>query len=519
MLQHIFLYGPPGSGKSTIGRLLAQALDLPFIDLDTEITRTTGRSIPRIFATEGEGRFRRIEAESLRKAVQNSPSAIALGGGALLNPEARALAEEHGRVVCLNVSFPELQARIQHGSSRRPLLEGSDPVEQLRGLMAVRAAHYGSFPLRLDTDGKLPAETVWEAQKLLGRFRVRGMGAAYDAIAESGGLAGVGLALRQRGLKGPLALVTDGNVGPIYLADVEKSLLAAGYEVHSEVIKPGEASKTIDTVIKVWSGFIEAGLDRGSTVIALGGGVVGDLAGFAAATYLRGVKWVNLPTTILAMVDSSLGGKTGVDLPQAKNLVGAFHAPVLTLADPDTLATLPERELRSGLAEVVKHGIIADPDLFALCARGWNDVTAQMGRIVRQAMAVKVQVIEADPFEQGARQSLNLGHTVGHGVERASGFRLSHGECVAIGMVVEAQLAEAIGLAEPGLVDTIRSTLAGLGLPVEIPEDLPRDQIVAAMGFDKKRSAGQVRFALPVHIGEVRTGVEVAGWQDIIMGL
>lgn len=519
MMQHIFLYGPPGSGKSTVGRLLASTLDMPFVDLDTEITRAAGRSIPRIFAAEGEGRFRRIEVETLRQAVQNSPSVIALGGGALLDHEARALAEENGRVVCLNVSFPELQARLQPEGDRRPLLTGSDPVEQLRGLMAVRAAHYGSFPLRLDTDGMIPAEIVWEAQKLLGRFRVHGMDAAYDGIAEPGGLAGLGQALRQRGLKGPLALVSDGNVGPIYLSDVEKSLLAAGYEVHSQTFEPGEASKIVETVMRVWSGFIEAGLDRGSTVIALGGGVVGDLTGFAAATYLRGVKWVNLPTTLLAMVDSSLGGKTGVDLPQAKNLVGAFHAPALTLADPDTLATLPERELRGGLAEVVKHGIIADPDLFALCDQGWDAVTAQLGRIVRQAMAVKVQVIEADPFEQGLRQSLNLGHTVGHGVERASNFRLSHGECVAIGMVAESQLAAAIGLAEPGLVDTIRSALAGLGLPVEIPEDLPRDQIVAAMGFDKKRSAGQVRFALPARIGEVRTGIEAAGWQDMIMNL
>jgi 3-dehydroquinate synthase len=247
-------------------------------------------------------------------------------------------------------------------------------------------------------------------------------------------------------------------------------------------------------------------VERTSTIVALGGGVTGDLAGFAAATILRGVRWVNVPTTILAMVDSSLGGKTGADLPQGKNLVGAFHPPALVLADPETLASLPEAELVSGMAEVVKHGLIADPGLFELASR---PPYADLGRIVRRGMAVKVRVIEVDPYERGVRAALNLGHTVGHAVEKVSDYKLRHGEAIAIGMVAEARLAEHLGIAESGLAETIAEALSRMALPTAIPVSMDRGAIAQAMQMDKKKAAGVVRFALPVTVGEVVTGVEV----------
>jgi 3-dehydroquinate synthetase len=209
------------------------------------------------------------------------------------------------------------------------------------------------------------------------------------------------------------------------------------------------------------------------------------------------------------MVDASLGGKTGVDLPEGKNLIGAFHPPALVLADPNTLATLPEAELRSGLAEVVKHGIISDPGLFELCAAGYESVRSDLAGIVRRAMAVKVAVIETDPYERGIRAALNLGHTVGHAVELVSGFRLRHGEAIAIGTVVEARLAERLGKAQAGLSEQIAVTFAGLGLPTGIPPELAREAIIEAMKVDKKKASGVVRFALPVAIGKVEVGVAV----------
>lgn len=253
------------------------------------------------------------------------------------------------------------------------------------------------------------------------------------------------------------------------------------------------------TVSHLWASFLQIGVERGSTVVALGGGVVGDLTGFAAATFLRGVPWVNVPTSLLAMVDAGLGGKTGADLPQGKNLIGAFHAPRLVLVDPETLHTLPNDEMRNGMAEVIKHGVIGDPALFAQARQGTLPDVAS-------SMAVKVRLICQDPFERGPRAALNLGHTIGHAIEQASGFQLKHGEAVAIGMVAEARLSERLGLAAPGLAEEIAACLQAWSLPTEVPSDLPPEKWQKIIFFDKKKQGGVVHFTLPIRIGEVRTG-------------
>jgi 3-dehydroquinate synthase len=335
------------------------------------------------------------------------------------------------------------------------------------------------------------------------------MGSAYDAVVENGGIDRLGELLRERKLNGPTAIVTESNVGPLYAERAAQSLRAAGYETTIITFPAGEANKTLKSIQKMWRGFLRGGLDRKSTVVALGGGVTGDMAGFAAATFMRGCGWVGVPTTLLSMVDSSLGGKTGIDLPEGKNLVGAFHPPSLVLADPDVLASLPDAELRSGLAEVVKHGIVGDPGLFALCTAGYASVKSNLASVVRRAMAVKVAVIEADPYERGIRASLNMGHTVGHAVELVSEFKLRHGEAVAIGTVVEARLAERLGLAAGGLSEEIGVAFAGLGLPTQIPPEMPREAILQAMKVDKKKASGVIKFALPVAIGKVEVGVAV----------
>ena len=490
-------------------------MELAFYELDERIAAQAGRGIAEIFAAEGEAGFRGREREALEAVLRESPGVVALGGGALLDAHSQGVVEEHGPVVCLQASFEALLERAvrQGAGEQRPLLRG-DPAERLRALLAQRAGHYASFPLQLDVDGLSIEQAAWQAQIMLGMFRIRGMGSmwlgsGYDVRVAPGGLAHLGAALQARGLKGPLALVTDTHVRPLHAERACRSLEAAGYAVRVLTIPAGEAYKTIDTLQSLWAGFLEAGLERGSTVVALGGGVVGDLAGFAASAYLRGVRWVGVPTSLLSMVDASLGGKTGADLPQGKNLVGAFHPPSLVLSDPDLLATLPEAELRNGLAEVVKHGILADPALFDLCSQGWAALQGRWDEVVRRAIAVKAAVIEEDPYEAGRRASLNLGHTLGHAIELASDFRLKHGEAVAIGTVAAARLSERLGLAQSGLAGQIEAALRGLGLPVQTPSWLERGRILAAMGHDKKRAGGKVRFVLPVRIGEARWGVEV----------
>ncbi len=509
-----FVYGPPGSGKSSAGRLMAQALDVPFWDVDAELEARSRMSIPKIFAKYGEAGFRKRERKVLERLLSHSEGVISLGGGALLDAASRARVEALGPVVCLQAGLETLLGRLDVSDEQRPLLDG-DLRQRLEGLLAARQEHYASFPLYQETDGLTSAEIAWQAQVRLGAFHVRGMGTGYDVRVRPGGLDLLGEMLVSRGLRGPVVIVSDENVAPLYAATAVKSLSKAGLTTRLAVITPGEQHKTLETVAALWEAFTQARLERGSTVVALGGGVVGDLAGFAAATYLRGVTWVAVPTTLLAMVDASLGGKTGFDLPSGKNLVGAFHAPRLVLADPLVLDSLPEDELRSGMAEVVKHGVISDPALFSHCAQGWEAVHADLDALVRHAMAVKVRVIQMDPYEGGLRAALNLGHTLGHAIEQASGYSIRHGEAVSIGMVAAARLSERLEMAQPGLAEEIAAVLQGLSLPTEVPASLDLASIQQYMGLDKKRAGGKVRFVLPLRVGEIKTGVETEGSNQI----
>jgi shikimate kinase / 3-dehydroquinate synthase len=511
-----FLYGPPGSGKSTLGKLLSDRFQLPFYDLDQEIEAHCHKTIADIFAQDGELTFRREEAERLDEILQRKKGIVALGGGALLNTTSREAVEKAGSVLCVTAELSTLFRRMQNQSVIRPLLDGDQGAEQrLSALIQKRADHYASFSNQLDTTTLTQEEAGWQAQVKFGSFHVHGMGSGYDVRVIPGGLDLLGHLMHEYGFTGQVALVCDETVGKLYAERAAQALQACSCVVHPIIFPAGEKHKTIQTISNLWEGFINSGLDRGSTVVALGGGVVSDLAGFAAATYLRGIRWVAVPTTLLSMADASLGGKTGADLPQGKNLVGAFHPPALVLTDPELLWTLPDRELRSGLAEVVKHGILADERLFARCMQGWEAIAhssmsqPDWNELVRRAISVKIRYIEADPYEKGIRAALNLGHTIGHAVERASDFSISHGEAVSIGMVAEAQLAEKIQLAQPGLSVSIASVLEGLGLPVHIPPEINAQAVLKYLQVDKKRTAGTVRFALPAAIGDVRTGIQV----------
>lgn len=539
--MNIILYGPPGVGKTTVGKLTAERLGREFVDGDEWIEARWGRPVPDYFARGEEPLFRAREAEACRIWSARDGLVIAPGGGALLNPHSRAALEESGAIICLTATLDTLLTRL-NGSHSRPLLGGDAPV-RLAALLKERESLYRSFALQVSTDA-LSIESV--ADEIMTVFRANENVTRFE-MGDCSALMGHGLLARlpqwlaEKNLRPPFVVISDSHVAPLYGNTVLHALSIwdspspdVSRETRErpggEVIRfsAGEASKTLDTVRELYSACLAHGLERSGTVIALGGGVVGDVAGFVAATFMRGVRWVNLPTTVLAMADASLGGKVGVDLPEGKNLVGAFHPPALVLADFETLATLPEVEIRCGLAEIVKAAVIGDPDLFVQL----SSVTAERAELaethphtprrsrarskrdtlphafIARAAAVKVGIVNADPFEHGERAKLNLGHTIGHGVEAASGYAIRHGEAVATGMVAEALLAESIGLAESGLAEQIADCLQRVGLPTHCP-GLSAEAIRAAMGADKKKARGKLKFALPKRIGEVEWGIEV----------
>ena len=504
-MSHIFLYGPPGSGKSTIGRKLALKLARPFFDLDKVIEAKKGCAVSEIFAKEGEAAFRALERGVLQEvAAGNPPSVIALGGGTLLDDENRTFAERAGKILCLRADADALFARIERTPGSRPLAADREATAKL---LEKRAGHYASFPLFLQSGSQSFAKMIEEAEIKLCQFAVTGMGPAYPVEVADGLLATVTPAPTAH-----TVIVGDSHTLPLYGKRLADRLAAVGFKhVETFEIPAGEATKNLDTVSRIWSAFLRGGVERIDTVFALGGGVVGDLTGFAAATWLRGVSWVGVPTSLLAMVDSSLGGKTGADLPEGKNLIGAFHPPRAVLADTATLATLPLQELRCGYAEAIKHAILADPELLDALPTA-EDFAARapcVAPFVARAMAVKIRYIEQDPHEKGIRATLNLGHTIGHGIEKATAFRVKHGEGVAIGTVYEAKLAEAMGLAQPGLVKTLEKTFRHVGLPVELPAGIDLAAVKEAMMHDKKKAGGIVRFALPAGLGDVRSGIAV----------
>jgi 3-dehydroquinate synthase len=326
---------------------------------------------------------------------------------------------------------------------------------------------------------------------------------SYDIVVEAGAIKRFAALLGERGLDAAKGLViTDDNVGPIYAAG-----LGVNYPVAT--VPAGEASKSGEQLFRLYDEAIRAGLDRKAVVIALGGGVVGDLAGYAAASYMRGLRFVQVPTSLLAMVDSAVGGKTGINLPQGKNLIGAFHQPQLVVCDLDVLKTLPERELRAGLAEVIKYGIIYDAEFFAYLEQYIADALTLdqnvLVHLVSRSCAIKADVVRQDETESGLRAILNFGHTMGHAIEAVAGYgKYLHGEAIAIGMIYAARLS---GLPAEQL-ERIEALIRRTGLPVHAPE-LAWDDLRRAMSVDKKSESGLPKFVLAEAIGRVAFGVAV----------
>jgi 3-dehydroquinate synthase len=499
-----------GTGKTSSGREAASLLGLPFVDLDDAVIRRAGRPIAEIFATEGEPAFRALERAAVADAARLSGCVVATGGGAAMDAEGFAALAAGSTVAVLTVPPDELTRRLGTGSSR-PLFDPDEP-SRMAALLEDRREGYARFGEPLDTSGKPPADVGAElAQRYrdatgtgpgeVVRVAVAGPAGSYPVVVGDGVLGRAGAEVRTALPSAALAVVVaDAAVDAGAGARAAASLDAAGLRVERVPLPGGEEAKTLDVVSGVWRRLVELGVDRTSVIVAVGGGAALDAAGFAAATFARGVALVNVPTTLLAMADASVGGKTAIDHAGVKNSVGAFHHPRLVLADPAALASLPPRDLRPGLAEVVKMAATASPlvlDVLEELPLDASGLPGDLSWVVEQAVRMKAAYVAEDAGDQGLRHTLNAGHTVGHGIEAASGYTVPHGEAVAIGLIAESRYGESLGVTPDGTAARLASLLARLGLPVTPPPGLDAADVGRAMGSDKKRRAGRTVVVVP----------------------
>jgi len=501
--MRIFLSGPMGTGKSTVAAEVARAAGLACFDLDKRIEAAEGHSVSELFAARGEVAFRDLEAREVEVLIAaHADCVVALGGGTVTREATRRKLLSEGALVTLMAPVEELARRLGTEDSGRPLLKDRDVAKTLHDLIRARRGAYAECHATVQAMGE--PERV--AARVLDAVRDDAVLVAlgersYPVVIAAGARA----RLRSHLLafsRAPsrVLLVTDTHVGALHGHEVEVNIAEAGIAMTRVELEPGESAKHIGSVKKIWEAALTSGVDRDALVIGLGGGVVGDLAGFAAATILRGVDVVHLPTTLLAMVDSAIGGKTGFDTPQGKNLIGAFHQPRFVLSDVELLETLPLEERRSGLAEVVKSAWLDGEPAVAQLERDAKklvagDVAATV-EAVRMAAALKARVVSADEHEGGQRAWLNLGHTVGHAIEASMGYQgMRHGEAVALGMVAAFRLAHTFGAAREHL-DRITSLLTALGLPTNVDAHLSA-KTLAFMASDKKRGGGKLKFVVP----------------------
>ena len=506
MSDNLILIGMMGAGKSAVGRAAAQALGLRFADADEKVCELAGKSIAEIFSQDGERAFRSLEAKALAEILAEDGAVVATGGGAVLRADNRALMRKRGAIVYLDASAELLSARLDsEGRESRPVLRGGKSVAELR---RERAPLY-----RRVADHTLVQSGDESPEAAAGRM-LRNIRKSHEVVR-------VPLA---EGRDYPV-VVGDGLLGDVksWIGESPQTVVVASSEVFKRhgirvteglgelpggfvLLPDGEEYKTMETVIAVVDQFAKAKLGRDGAVIALGGGVAGDVGGFAAAIYMRGVRLLQAPTSLLAMVDAAIGGKTGVNHPEGKNLIGAFYQPIAALCDLETLETLPDAEKRAGLAEVVKYGMLGDAAFF-----GWLEKNAEAvgafeaeatRRIVIRSARAKAAIVAADERESDSRALLNLGHTFAHAIESATGYgEWRHGEAVAAGLVAAAELsARTLGFPKED-AERARSLLERLGLPTRLPSGLS-DEMREAMRMDKKNRAGRERFVLMRGLGD-----------------
>jgi shikimate kinase/3-dehydroquinate synthase len=524
--RSVVLVGMMGAGKTSVGKRLAARLGLPFVDADAEIEAGAQLTISEIFERFGEAYFREGERRVIARLLRSGPMVLATGGGAFMNAVTRENIANHGVSVWLKPGFEVLLARVRK-KSNRPLLKTADPEQTLRELLEERSPIYALADFTIeshDTAHDSVVEAILQRLAPAPRGNAGALSQAkrrvdvllgarsYPIFIGPGILDDAGAEIARIAPGVNCAVVTDARVAPLYLGRLAASLDQAGLRATSIVCPPGEGSKSYSEFARVVDALIEARIERRDIVVALGGGVVGDLAGFCAASLRRGVRLVQIPTTLLAQVDSSVGGKTGINSRHGKNLIGAFHQPSLVLADTACLNSLSERDFRAGFAEVVKYGLIGDRDFFEFLESNWRDVFAggpSRVEAIAISCAAKARVVAADETEQGERALLNFGHTFGHALEKLTGYdsaRLVHGEGVAIGMALAFRFSRDLGLCSGQDAMRVEQHLKAVGLPTRIG-DIPGFEadpgsLLAAMHQDKKVERGKLTFILARGVGE-----------------
>jgi len=541
MSGSIFLVGLMGAGKTTIGRALAKKLNKRFVDSDHEIESRTGTTIPVIFEIEGEESFRKREADVIRELSAQQDIVLATGGGAILRAETRAYLKQRGTVIYLRAGINQILQRTGRDKNR-PLLQTADPRRKLEELSRQRDPYYREVADFVIETGRPNVQFL--VQAILSQLELTPKQIADAAFTPATSSAqpaanvepamtastftpvALQVELGERSypitighdlLSNPelltrhvagkrVAVVTNDKVGPLYLPRVRKLLEDAGKQVTEIVLPDGEEQKTWASLMKVFDVLLAEKCDRKTTLVALGGGVIGDLTGFAAASYMRGVPFVQIPTTLLSQVDSSVGGKTGINHPLGKNMIGAFYQPQAVIADTATLHTLPPRELAAGLAEVIKHGAIIDAPFFDWIEANIDKLVAKdnaaLAYSIQRSCEIKADVVRQDEREGGLRAILNFGHTFGHAIENGLGYgQWLHGEAVGCGMVMAADLSHRLGYIDAVSKDRLTALVKAAGLPVVAP-DLGAARWLELMEVDKKNEGGAIKFILIKPLGQ-----------------
>lgn len=519
-MTHLILAGFMGTGKSTVGRLLADRLGYQFVDCDVEIETSAKKQVAQIFADDGEDVFRALETRILRSLLRSeTPIVLALGGGTLASAENLALVKHAGPIICLSADPAAIYQRVKVQAGQRPLLKVAEPLAKIHELLARRQETYQQADVQLDTTTLEPPEVVEEVLDWLNRVHVNLGARSYDIHIEQGCHAWLGQELSQwPSSVSSAVIISNREIDRHYGDALRDSLDQAGIPHHTLLVPAGERYKSLETASRLYGDLIQRKIDRRALIVALGGGVIGDLSGFVAATYERGVRFVQVPTTLLAQVDSSVGGKVGVNHSLGKNMIGAFLQPQVVLIDPTALNTLPLREIRSGLAEIIKYGMIWDEDFFAYLENHVDAILRMepqtIKQIVRRSCQIKARVVEEDETESGLRAILNFGHTTAHAVETYTSYeRYTHGEAVAIGMVVASRIAHGMDMLRAEPVHRLTRLLERFGLPTHLPKADP-GVLMSLMDTDKKAVAGKVRFVLPTQVGHVEIVNEVS--RDIL---
>lgn len=521
--NNLVLTGFMGTGKTTVGHELALKLDMEFVDTDALIESRHG-PISSIFEERGEHEFRSIERALAAELGEKNGLVIATGGRMILDPDNFRALSRNGRIFCLVATPEEIHHRVTNDLKRRdrPLLRVEDPRQRIIELLTERESEYLRFP-QLTTDHAGPSVIADEVAQLWQSH------STYDVVNPAGGYpftvgAGILPFVRQlASIQGPLVVITDQVVGDLYapsLGDVDLTV----------VLPAGRAQKNVEAVGMVYRQLFEAEIDKTATIVSLGTSIIGDIAGFAAATYLRGVDLVHCPTNLIAMVDTSVGGKVGLDVPQGRNLIGLYKQPKAVLADVGTLQTLPWRDFSSGLAEVVKHGLISSSSLLdRIEDTNWDQhhtllpgMLADVQSLVAQAIQVKIAIVQDDPFEEkGRRTFLNLGHTFGYGIEYASEGVINHGEAVGMGLVAAARLSYSKGHAGSDLAERVEAIVAHVGLKPHIPRHVDPHDVLVGMKHDKKKRSSRMRFVLLKDVGSpfIAEDVTDSDVLDVLRGM